>query len=88
MHMHMYAHAGSNHAYIAIYDCMYIMYVCVYIYIFRKRKLSRNMSIHRVIGKLFDHNARRGIFVDSLQYSGLEISMDSMGHESQKVGQN
>ena len=46
------------------------------------------MSIHRVIGKLFDHNARRGIFVDSLQYSGLEISMDSMGHESQKVGQN
>lgn len=46
------------------------------------------MSIHRVIGKLFDHNARHGIFVDSLQYTGLEISMDSMGHESQKVGQN
>ena len=40
------------------------IYICIYI--FRKRKLSRNMSIHRVIGKLFDHNARCGIFVARL----------------------
>ena len=108
-------------------------------YIYIKIKLYRNMSIHRVIGKLFDHNSRHGISVAQLlshvllfvttqwilpgfsvlyfpyasagkestcnegdlglipelgrssregkgyplQYSALEISMDSMGHGSQ-----
>ena len=69
IYMCMHVHAEVN---IAIYDFMHIMYVCVcvcvcvYIYIFRKRNLYRNMGIHRVFDKLFDYNARRGIFVAQL----------------------
>ena len=50
------------YVHVATYDCMHIIYVYIYI----KIKLYRNMSIHRVIGKLFDHNSRHGISVAQL----------------------